>query len=1255
MVRSNIMLLALLASASALGGDFSFSAKGYFSDEANGIQFGPSWDSNHTLKNLPSGTAVNFTGPLFAPGKEQAVESLPVEIDVQEQSCSAPTVQRCGAVKADVRKTFKLVNGGVLATIGWKPASQSAQYWIYFPQKLFAGKDACRDGGKFVFPVEKAKSYTLCQGKGPAEFRFALSPDLELGLKLISGVTAYSLNDCRHGLQPHPDFYMAITAAGDNFSYFLCLLKPGQAFPPLAPTPPQIVKRNLLGPGSDFEIGQHGFTATPGGGWLATQESPPLLFDTNSPHQGRFSLKLTIPDTDRREFSQAWFSPVRLDPTKTYTLSAWMKSDVPFGLKAGIYCPEPEGDQGGGAEWTVGTAWKRYHFKFKPDTFKLLNYRCPTIYLPANVKSGSLWVDEVQLEEGDQPSAYRAEPFEFGASVEQPYKLFTPEELEGAAFTLRFRDNAATPDSRRVDYAVTDYWDKEVAKGSVTAEVPGGSGAELAVKIPKLPCGYYRARFDSPDGVWHDEAIFGVYQALDTSTFLPLDWPIAFQSDDKILNLMPRKLGFGSWRCWWDKSFSLKGVEPDSGRFDFSNTDSFVERCLAVKLNPLPILGCEMTEHDIPAWALERSEASAKGSWIKEKLFPRLDAWKGYVGALVSRYRGKVKVWEVMNEPNCWYGAADYRPYLQAAYEAAHAADPACLVIGGSTTSDMGNQPAPWTSELFALDSCRSLDILSVHMYGRDMPERNLNGGVDKFLGLLKAKMREHGKNLPIWHTEKTLATTNRGYSYAKHRIPKCYPAVCTNFTEVPDFRAKAEYLLRDTLLCSAVGGGPFFWFEGLLDRALTIRLFQDEFGHIEFDGSPCPEILAANGLARMLEGRNTPKELVKFGADKYCTLHEGPKGTLAALWDCSGKSSLKLPADIGMFTLHDFFGVEKPHGASLELGTAPIYLLFDDKDAATVKALLLKSEGDGPKLSLSGGLELEGDSPVLVVYAFNKTWRDLKEKFTFNAETARADCAPETYARVTFPVPGLKADTAPLEFAVAGGDETAKLGVPPFKSEAWLKAVLSDATETVAPEGSVTVDGDPAEWSDAGLCGAATAAKVKKGRELWIDPLDLSCEGRFRRDKDYLYLLAVVYDDFVERNAPANMAWGSDCVELFLGFDPAAKEHDAKANDTKGPSDFQIVLAPAGGGFKEATAWCCQLKGDARIKVASKTFKQGYVLEAAIPWKSFPAAKGSVLGMSFQACDSDAKGEAANTSIYWAGDWANCLRPKSWGTLKLQ
>jgi hypothetical protein len=157
--------------------------------------------------------------------------------------------------------------------------------------------------------------------------------------------------------------------------------------------------------------------------------------------------------------------------------------------------------------------------------------------------------------------------------------------------------------------------------------------------------------------------------------------------------------------------------------------------------------------------------------------------------------------------------------------------------------------------------------------------------------------------------------------------------------------------------------------------------------------------------------------------------------------------------------------------------------------------------------------------------------------------------------------------------------------------------------------------------------------------------------------------LAAEVYYDALVVNKPAPEAYYSDFIELFLGLEPASKARAAKSKkvNTMGKFDYQILLAPGmeTGKFSRATAWCCQLKGAVGIKVASKPFKLGYTLEAAIPWKSlqkgYKGIKGKTLLMSFQVKDADVKGEPSRRTIFWSGDGSNWMSPKNWGMLILR
>jgi hypothetical protein len=1031
---------------------------------------------------------------------------------------------------------------------------------------------------------------------------------------------------------------------------------------------------NLLGAGADFEVGPqgwHAFCAYGWEDWTAPGIQPES--DATTAHQGQYSLKLTVEDRKvkqgRDNYNALRFMPVKLDPNVAYTFSAWMKTDLPE-LKVIQGSGEFLND-GYSQTVTVTPEWRRYAFTFRPQNGKRLNYHLPMIMVDNQATRGRLWIDDAQLEVGDRAGAYQAAALEFGAAFDAMYKLFTVAELPATFCRIRFRNNTARPHRFQVHYTIKDYWDKTVATGTLAAEVAGNGNREEKLPLPVLPCGYYRIFFDDPQANLHDEAIFGVYQPVSPRVKLPADWPLGSHASDG--NPLVRDLGFGWARCFY--TFSFNRVLPAKGQTNFVETDRVVKRCRQAGLNLMPILGPAFNDttdsytKGIPDWAVERTPPSqVSWSWTPRVMFPRIEDWKTYVRTLVSRYKHDIKYWEVMNEPNAWLTPEEYVPYLRATYEAAKEADPDCKIVGGGATSDMGGQPAPWTCKVLELDQARHLDVLSIHMYSNTMPETSLRSGTDKVLAFLRNELKKYGRDIPVWHTEKTYTTPVSGYTRKKLDLPGSYlrdPAF-----QVPDLRAKADYLLRETLIDSAVGHGPFFWFGHLPnDNNISTRIDVYSFHDVEFDLSPGPELLAANGLARMLDGRGTPRRLLQLGPTRYCALFDGPKGALAALWDITGKSSLALPPFPRPFVVANFFGV--PLGSNvrrLDLDTSPVYVSADGASAAALAEWLSACRDPASRFEISGGLEPDAGGGVRLS-AYVLSHEDAPGDFTMELKRLPAGWAaarrqavasgqPGQFVRVDFPLSTIAPSAGACEFEILGPDEKRSvLAFPPVPSIAWLRGVLSPSENAVGAkvaEGAITVDGSLNEWSADGVCGAATAEKVKLGREFWRGPLDLSAAVRFRWDRNCLYLAAEVSDDVFARHQPKELAYDSDGLEFFLTPDPKS--------GPKASSGFrQFLLAPGAisGNQTAATAYCCQLKDEAGVRIASRPVKGGYVLEAAIPWNAlspgFIPAPGRSLGMTFQLCDADAPNEAARKKIFWAGDEDNFQSAAGWGRLVLK
>ncbi len=1269
------LLLCLFAGTMSYAEDLTFAPSGMFVGPQSNTTYKTraSWSADLRLQ-IPGKDPVDFSGPIFPGYKIAKVGDT--KVDAQKKQIIY--TQHLKEMNVDVTKDLTARNGSVLNIIEYQTDQsfeKDVMYRIFFPLDTFAGQEMICNGKPIELPVEKGKNYTLFTGTKPLELRVNVDENTQVGIKLISGFKSYTINDCRFHGKPESHFHLYIRLDGKAFQYQVSLLSPDQPFPSLeqlenepeqqAQTPNRQI--NLLGQGSGFEVGPVRLNPYAYYSWSESYSDPATqqpTFDDQHYVEGKYSLRLQADDITKHRgrfnMNAVMFKRVRLDPAKTYTLSAWLKSDS--GIKATMECAEGVWTGVGGKTIEVTDQWQRYSYTFKPTKYKLLNDAMTWIGIHPSMKSGRLWIDAVQLEEGDHATDYTAQPFEFGAQIKQKYKLYTVEQYQNADMSWSFRNNTDRAWTSEIHYQIKDYWDNVVFEKTRTQSIASHANLNVQIPLPPLPIGYYRIKLvDKTENSCRDEAIFGIYQPIKLQGKMPTNWPLGCDAAEG--DPIVRDLGFGWTRDW---QFRFKQILPEPDKTDFTLTDIIVDRCEKAGINLMPILGTTFGRHpwekdgsdSIPDWAVDDIRPSSVSKRFDEVYFPRIDAWKQYIRTVVGRYKGRIKAWEILNEPNCWISAEEYAPYLKAAYEAAKEVDPDCIIVGGCATSDWNGEPAPWTQKVIELLKGQYMDVLSIHMYSHQSPEDYLDQGANVFLEELKKMLAKYDQDIPIWHTEKSHNTTNVGYSEDKHGMTPLY--LSEPGFRVNDFRDKAEFLIRETLIDYAVGKGPFFWF-GNMPNDLFISSHRKAFGlqHIEYDNSPTPELIAANGLARLLEGRNQPVGLRQLSAHVYAATYDGPKGVLVALWDAKGKSRIQINDRSLAFETYQFFGVPKPLTANhqIEFGTDPSYLVFENASVDQVSEWLLNLQTSGKQFSVSGGLEMENDQLVLAAYVHNLTSNTLKptlkitdypKDWKFSKHSLTLASPGLTNTRFVFPVITHGKTSQPAIFKTACNGQSTTLSFPAIPPSVNLKAILNangQSHVTAVRNSQIKIDGDFGEWQGGAYNVISMPENISSGRDHWQDPADTSAMTRFAWDDQYLYVATHVYDDVLERNCEISKGYASDCFEFFLGT--SAKNHR------------QFFMAPATNTqqYNQAQAWCKELKSDAGIKIQSSKNQDGYDLEIAIPWANilsdFTPKSGEQLIMSYQICDVDTPGRPTETRMNWgSGNWQ---KPELWGNLILQ
>jgi len=174
--------------------------------------------------------------------------------------------------------------------------------------------------------------------------------------------------------------------------------------------------------------------------------------------------------------------------------------------------------------------------------------------------------------------------------------------------------------------------------------------------------------------------------------------------------------GFGFVRV----DFTWDAVEPRRGAYRWDITDEVVRNAEARGIRIVAILGF------CPRWASSGTDIHDPPRDVRE--------WKGFVAAIVGRYRGRIRDWILWNEPNSqtfFKGTTDQfiREVLIPGAQAAKEADPACRIVGPDLAHLEGAHWDTWLDQILA-EAGSYIDVISHHCY-KDTPSevfRRLEG-----------------------------------------------------------------------------------------------------------------------------------------------------------------------------------------------------------------------------------------------------------------------------------------------------------------------------------------------------------------------------------------------------------------------------------------------------------------------------------------------------------------------------------------------
>lgn len=310
-------------------------------------------------------------------------------------------------------------------------------------------------------------------------------------------------------------------------------------------------------------------------------------------------------------------------------------------------------------------------------------------------------------------------------------------------------------------------------------------------------------------------------------------------------------------------------LQPTRSTWDFSKLDRYVSLADSRGVSLLLPLGLT------PQWASARpTERSAYGPGAAAEPLAMED-WRIYVRKVAQRYKGKIKAYELWNEPNdpeFYSGSMDKLVELTCeAYRVLKEVDPSITVVSPAYTHPRNIK---LLDKFLSSGGGKCIDVVSYHLYLPTRPPEDIPDLIKQIRGVMKT----HGlANSPLWNTESGWAMKNNDGTPIG-TVPAAW-------RKIGDGQSGA-YVARSYLLGAAFGLDRFYWYAwdnqtfGLTEPT-TLR--------------PKPGGIALGKIAAWLSGKPRPSCSENGGIWK-CSLSTASTSIHQVIWSPDSERTLLLP-----------------------------------------------------------------------------------------------------------------------------------------------------------------------------------------------------------------------------------------------------------------------------------------------------------------------------------------------------------------------
>lgn len=204
----------------------------------------------------------------------------------------------------------------------------------------------------------------------------------------------------------------------------------------------------------------------------------------------------------------------------------------------------------------------------------------------------------------------------------------------------------------------------------------------------------------------------------------------------------------------WDTGTTWNNLQPVKGSFNWNSVagrrlDMYVDYVFKNNPNAQIIYTMGMT----PTWAGSKQAKNCNSTsygYSSCTMPVRIEDWRAYVRELGTRYKGKIRLWEIWNEADYWArwsgSPEDMVTLTKVAYQELKRIDPKNQILGPNVTGS----GMIFLSKFLASGGANYIDGVSIHVYVGRQPQLSM-----AVLRNIRQMLDNAGlEDIPLWNTE---------------------------------------------------------------------------------------------------------------------------------------------------------------------------------------------------------------------------------------------------------------------------------------------------------------------------------------------------------------------------------------------------------------------------------------------------------------------------------------------------------------------